>query len=100
MIIIEKYIKDNYQPIICEDKDGMKCIIKHNTNLTEDGVVYFKNFKYKKKTEDNYFIILDDIEDIFSFLENYYNLIPEDKTTVREIIVSIAVDKIKKHFND
>ena len=48
MTPIEKFIKDNYTPMIDEDKEGMKCVLKHRTNLTDNGVVYFHKFKKKK----------------------------------------------------
>lgn len=98
MTPIEKFIKDNYTPIIDEDKEGMKCILKHKNKLTDNGEVYFH--KWKKKKEGTQFLIVDArIEDIYEFLMTYYNLIEEDKETVKGIVVDMAIDKIKKYMS-
>ncbi len=98
MTPIEKFIKDNYTPIIDEDKEGMKCVLKHKNKLTENGEVYFH--RLKKKKDGTEFLIVDArIEDIYEFLMTYYNLIEEDKETVKGIVVDMAIDKIKKNMS-
>jgi hypothetical protein len=98
MTPIEKFIKDNYTPMIDEDKEGMKCVLKHRTNLTDNGVVYFHKFK-KKKDDTQFYVVEERIEDIYVFLETYYNLIPEDRETVKQIIVEVSINKIKDYYN-
>jgi len=98
MTPIEKFIKDNYTPTIDEDKEGMKCVLNHKNKLTDSGVVYFH--RLRKKKDGGEFLIVDArIEDIYEFLMTYYNLIEEDKETVKGIVVDMAIDKIKKHYD-
>ena len=97
MTPIEKFIKDNYTPIIDEDKEGMKCVLKHKNKLTDNGEVYFHKWKKKKKGTE--FLIVDArIDDIYEFLMTYYNLIEEDKETVKGIVIDMAIDKITNYM--
>lgn len=97
MTPIEKFIKDNYSPYIDEDKEGMKCVLKHKNKLTDNGEVYFH--KWKKKKEGTQFLIVDArIDDIYEFLMTYYNLIEEDKETVKGIVIDMAIDKITNYM--
>lgn len=96
MTPIEKFIKDNYVPIIDEDKEGMKCLLRHKNNLTEDGVVYFHKWTKDKKKDVEYLIVDAHIDDIYEFLYTYYNLIEEDKEKVKEIVVGISINKINQ----
>lgn len=94
MTPIEKFIKDNYTPIIDEDKEGMKCVLKHKNKLTEDGVVYFHKWVKNKKKGVEYLIVDAHIDDISEFLYTYYNLIEDDKEMVKGIIVEMSIQKI------
>jgi hypothetical protein len=97
MTPIEKFIKDNYTPIIDEDKVGMKCVLKHKSKLTEDGVVYFHKWVKNKKKDVEYLIVDAHIDDICEFLYTYYNLIEDDKETVKKIIVEMSIQKINEN---
>jgi hypothetical protein len=94
MTPIEKFIKENYTPIIDEDKEGMKCVLKHKNKLTEDGVVYFHKWAKNKKKDVEYLIVDAHIDDICEFLYTYYNLVEDDKEMVKEIIVGMSIQKI------
>jgi len=79
MDTIEKFIVEQYSPMITEDSNGIKCIFKHKEGLTEDGVIYFefakKGWSKKPIMSKKQFVIVDaHMTDVLQFLNQYYNL--------------------------
>ena len=92
MNVIEKFIIEQYSPMITEDSKGIKCIFKHKEGLTDDGVIYFefakKGWSKKPIVSKRQFVIVDaQMGDVITFLNDYYNLGEGDYQEVRNIII-------------
>ena len=102
---IEKFIRDNYTPMITESKLGMTCIFKHKEGLTEDSVIFFefskKGWSKKPITNKRQYVIVDaDTKDLIDFLSNYYNLNEENFNEVRRIIINMGIESLDTFFGD
>ena len=105
MNVIEKFIIEQYSPMITEDSKGIKCIFKHKEGLTDDGVIYFefakKGWSKKPIVSKRQFVIVDaDMTDVLTFLNSYYNLTEEDYSKVRKIIIDMGVEQVDKFFGN
>lgn len=114
MTPIEKFIRNNYTPIVTESKIGLSCLFKHKEGLTEDdglidhgchGVVYFerpkKGWNKKPIISNTQFLITDaDTTDLLDFLSKYYNLDETNYVEVKRIIVSMAGETISSHYGN
>jgi len=114
MNTIEKFIRDNYTPMIIENKLGMSCLFKHKEGLIDDnglidhgcdGVIYFERPKrgWSKKPiiSNQQFIMTDaDTSDLIDFLSKYYNLDESNFMEVKRIITLIATETIQSHYGD
>ena len=102
---IEKFIRDNYTPMITESKLGMSCIFKHKEGLTEDSVIFFefakKGWSKKPIINKRQYIIVDaDTKDLLEFLSNYYNLTEDNFMDVRKIIINMGIDALDTFYGD
>jgi hypothetical protein len=102
---IEKFIRDNYSPMITESKLGMSCIFKHKEGLTEDSVIFFefakKGWSKKPITNKRQYVIVDaDTRDLLEFLSNYYNLTEENFMDVRKIIVNMGIEAMESFYGN
>jgi hypothetical protein len=102
---IEKFIRDNFTPIVTENKLGLSCLFKHKEGLTEDSIVYFerpkKGWSKKPIVSNQQFIITDgDTYDLIDFLSKYYNLDESNYMEVKRIITLISTEAIQSHFKD
>jgi hypothetical protein len=111
---IEKFIRDNFTPIVTENKLGMSCLFKHKRGLIDDnglidhrcdGVIYFerpkKGWSKKPIVSNQQFIITDgDTYDLIDFLSKYYNLDESNYMEVKRIITLISTETIQSHFKD
>ena len=91
---IEKFLRDNYTPMITESKLGISCIFKNKEGLTEDSVIFFefakKGWSKKPIVNKRQYVIVDaDTKDLLEFLSNYYNLTEENfmDVTVIEVLL-------------
>jgi len=105
MTPIEKFIKDNYTPMITENKEGLQCIFKHKEGITEDSIVYFefakKKWDRKPIISNRQYLIVDaDTKDLLSFLHTFYNLDEEDYHQVRRLIIEMAMNAIDRFYGD
>jgi len=103
MTPIEKFLKESYTPTVTEDKDGIKCIFKHNSSLTEDGVIYFEVAKrgwVNKPIQTNMVFIITDakMDDVLSFLNTYYNLNEESFPEVRKLLIDMAINCVERFY--
>ena len=102
---IEKFIKDNYSPMITESKLGLSCLFKHKEGLTEDSVVFFEFAKkgWTKKPIVNkrqYLIVDADTTELIDFLSKYFNLSEENYITVRKILINMSIEAIDTFYGD
>ena len=100
---IEKFLNEKFTKVITEDKNGIKCLFKHNEGIIDDGVVFFEFAKkgWSKKTimSKRQFVIVDaDMTDVLQFLNKYYNLTEEDYHQVRSTIVNMSIKSVEKFF--
>jgi len=105
MTPIEKFLKDNYTPMIVENKLGLSCLFKHKEGLTEDSVVYFerpkKGWSKKPIISNQQFLITDaDTHDLIDFLSKYYNLDETNYIEVKRIITLMATEAIHSHYGE
>jgi hypothetical protein len=105
MNVIEKFIIEQYSPMITEDSNGIKCLFKHKEGLTDDGVIYFefakKGWSKKPIVSKRQFVIVDaQMTDVLQFLNQYYNLSEEDYHDVRTTIVNMAIQKMEEFYGD
>ena len=101
---IEKFLKENYSPMVTESKLGICCYFKHKEGITEDSVVYFefakKSWSKKPIFNDRQYVIVDaDTRDLISFLNSYYNLKEENYNEVRKVIIDMAIDALDTFYN-
>ena len=102
---IEKFIRDNYTPMITESKLGVTCLFKHKEGLTEDSVIFFefakKGWSKKPITNKRQYVIVDaDTKDLIDFLSNYYNLNEENFNEVRKIIINMGIESLDTFYGD
>jgi hypothetical protein len=102
---IEKFLTENFNRVITEDKNGIKCLFKHKDNLIEDGVVFFefakKGWTKKPISSKRQFVIVDaDMRDVLQFLNQYYNLNEEDYHQVRSSIINMSIESVEKFYGD
>ena len=102
---IEKFIRDNYTPMITESKLGVTCLFKHKEGLTEDSVIFFefakKGWSKKPITNKRQYVIVDaDTKDLIDFLSNYYNLNEENYNEVRKIIINMGIESLDTFYGD
>jgi len=102
---IEKFLKDNYTPMITESKLGVTCLFKHKEGLTEDSVIFFefakKGWSKKPITNKRQYVIVDaDTKDLIDFLSNYYNLNEENFNEVRKIIINMGIESLDTFYGD
>ena len=105
MNVIEKFIIEQYSPMITEDSNGIKCLFKHKEGLTDDGVIYFefakKGWSKKPIVSKRQFVIVDaQMADVLQFLNQYYNLSEEDYHEIRTTIVNMAIQKMEEFYGD
>jgi len=105
MDTIEKFIVEQYSPMITEDSNGIKCVFKHKEGLTEDGVIYFefakKGWSKKPIMSKKQFVIVDaHMTDVLQFLNQYYNLNEDDYHNVRTTIVNLAINKMDEFYGE
>ena len=101
---IEKFLNEKFTKVITEDKNGIKCLFKHNEGLIEDGVVFFefakKGWSKKPIVSKRQFIIVDaQMTDVLQFLNRYYNLNEDDYQKVRSTIVNISIESVERFFD-
>ena len=99
MDTIEKFIVEQYSPMIAEDSNGIKCIFKHKEGLTEDGVIYFE-FAKKGWSKKQFVIVDAHMTDVLQFLNQYYNLNEDDYHNVRTTIVNLAINKMDEFYGE
>lgn len=102
---IEKFIRDNYTPMITESKLGVTCLFKHKEGLTDDSVIFFefakKGWSKKPITNKRQYVIVDaDTKDLIDFLSNYYNLNEENYNEVRKIIINMGIESLDTFYGD
>jgi hypothetical protein len=102
---IEKFIRDNYTPMITESKLGVTCLFKHKEGLTDDSVIFFefakKGWSKKPITNKRQYVIVDaDTKDLIDFLSNYYNLNEENFNEVRKIIINMGIESLDTFYGD
>jgi hypothetical protein len=102
---IEKFIRDNYTPMITESKLGVTCLFKHKEGLTDDSVIFFefakKGWSKKPIINKRQYVIVDaDTKDLIDFLSNYYNLNEENYNEVRRIIINMGIESLDTFFGD
>jgi hypothetical protein len=102
---IEKFLKDNYTPMITESKLGVTCLFKHKEGLTDDSVIFFefakKGWSKKPITNKRQYVIVDaDTKDLIDFLSNYYNLNEENYNEVRKIIINMGIESLDTFYGD
>ena len=102
---IEKFLKDNYTPMITESKLGVTCLFKHKEGLTDDSVIFFefakKGWSKKPITNKRQYVIVDaDTKDLIDFLSNYYNLNEENYNEVRKIIINRGIESLDTFYGD
>lgn len=102
---IEKFIRDNYTPMITESKLGVTCLFKHKEGLTDDSVIFFefakKGWSKKPITNKRQYLIVDaDTKDLIDFLSNYYNLNEENFNEVRKIIINMGIESLDTFYGD
>ena len=102
---IEKFIRDNYVPMITESKLGMTCLFKHKDGLTDDGVVFFefakRQWSNKPIMNKRQYVIVDaDMRDVLDFLSKYYNLTEDNYNDVRKLIVTMSIEAMDKFYGD
>ena len=102
---IEKFIRDNYSPMITENKLGLSCIFKHKEGLTEDSVIFFefskKGWTKKPIINKRQYVIVDaDTKDLLEFLSKYFNLNEENYMEVRKIIINMGIDAMDSFYGD
>ena len=95
MNVIEKFIIDQYSPMITEDSNGIKCLFKHKEGLTDDGVIYFefakKGWSKKPVMNKRQFVIVDaHMSDVLQFLNQYSRLM----TTLKELQLIMLVMRL------
>lgn len=100
---IEKFLNEKFTKVITEDKNGIKCLFKHNEGIIDDGVVFFEFAKttWTKKPimSKTKFVIVDaHMSDVLQFLNKYYNLSEEDYHQVRSTIVNMSIESVEKFF--
>ena len=100
---IEKFLNEKFTKVITEDKNGIKCLFKHNEGIIDDGVVFFefakKGWSKKPIMSKRQFVIVDaDMADVLQFLNKYYNLTEEDYHQVRSTIVNMSIKSVEKFF--
>ena len=100
---IEKFLNEKFTKVITEDKNGIKCLFKHNEGIIDDGVVFFefakKGWSKKPIMSKRQFVIVDaDMTDVLQFLNKYYNLTEEDYHQVRSTIVNMSIKSVEKFF--
>ena len=105
MILIKKFIIDNYSPTITESKLGLSCIFKHKDGLTDDSVVFFEFAKkgWSKKpimSKRQYVIVDADTRELIDFLSKYFNLNEEDYNGLRKILVDISIETLDTFYGD
>lgn len=105
MNVIEKFIIEQYSPMVTEDSKGIKCIFKHKEGLTDDGVIYFefakKGWSKKPIVSKRQFVIVDaQMTDVLQFLNQYYNINEDDYHDVRTTIVNMAIQKMEEFYGD
>ena len=103
MDAVEKFLKEQFIPKVMEDKMGIKCLFQHKDKLVDDGVVFFEfaKRKWSKKPimDKKQFVIVDaDMSDVLTFLNSYYNISEEDYSTVRKVIIDMAMTHLDKFF--
>lgn len=102
MDYVEKFIRDNFTPIISEDKNGMKVIFR-SKNSTDDGIVWFERAKVgwiKKPIKQNHYIITNAYMDgVLDHLHKYYNLDEGKYNEVRQQIIHMSISIIEDHFS-
>ena len=102
---IEKFLRNNYTPMIVENKLGLSCLFKHKEGLTENSVVFFerpkKGWSKKPIVSNQQFLITDaDTTELIDFLSKYYNLDESNYTEVKRIITLMASEAINSHYGD
>jgi hypothetical protein len=102
---IEKFIRDNYSPMITESKLGMSCIFKHKEGLTEDSVIFFefakKGWSKKPIVNKRQYVIVDaDTKELLDFLSKYFNLTEENYNEVRKIIINMGIDAMDTFYGN
>ena len=102
---IEKFIRDNYTPMITESKLGLSCLFKHKEGLTDDSVVFFEFAKkgWSKKPINNkrqYLIVDADTRELLDFLSKYFNLTEENYIDVRKILIDMSIESLDTFFGD
>jgi len=102
---IEKFIRDNYVPMITESKLGMTCLFKHKDGLTDDGVVFFefakRQWSNKPIMNKRQYVIVDaDMRDVLDFLSKYYNLTEDNYNDVRKLIVTMSIEAMDIFYGD
>jgi hypothetical protein len=102
---IEKFIRNNYTPMIVENKLGLSCLFKHKEGLTENSIVFFerpkKGWSKKPIVSNQQFLITDaDTTELIDFLSKYYNLDESNYSEVKRIITLMASEAIHSHYGD
>jgi hypothetical protein len=102
---IEKFLRNNYTPMIVENKLGLSCLFKHKEGLTENSVVFFerpkKGWSKKPIVSNQQFLITDaDTTELIDFLSKYYNLDESNYTEVKRIITLMTTEAIHSHYGD
>ena len=102
---IEKFLKDNYTPMITESKLGVTCLFKHKEGLTEDSVIFFefakKGWSKKPIINKRQYVIVDaDTKELLDFLSKYFNLTEENYNEVRKIIINMGIDAMDTFYGN
>jgi hypothetical protein len=102
---IEKFIRDNYSPMITESKLGVTCLFKHKEGLTDDSVIFFefakKGWSKKPITNKRQYVIVDaDTRELLDFLSKYFNLTEENYNEVRKIIINMGIESLDTFYGD
>ena len=103
MTPIEKFLRNNYTPIVTETKLGLSCILKNKEGSIEDSVVYFerpkKGWSKKPIISNEQFLITDaDTTELINFLSQYFSLTEENYMDVKKIIINMSTEAIRSHY--
>jgi len=105
MNYIDKFLNEHFTKVVTEDKNGIKCVFKHNEGHINDGIVFFEFAKigWTKKPilSKRQFVIVDaQMTDVLQFLNKYYNLNEENYHQVRTTIINMSIECVENFFGD
>ena len=99
---IEKFIDENFTPVVNDDGDNVTIIYEGKVGGIENGIVWMETAKkgWSKKPIQNknkYIIVDADLTGVLEFLNRYYSLSEEDYGLVRRILIEHSMDALGEH---